>query len=58
MILKLKKYLKVIEEAPSPFLDPETRAAMGEQAVQLAKAIGGAGREGWSRSGDSSVSSF
>jgi len=31
---------KVIEEAPSPFLDPETRAAMGEQAVQLAKAIG------------------
>eukprot|EP00088_Acartia_fossae_P029981 TRINITY_DN3091_c0_g1_i11.p1 TRINITY_DN3091_c0_g1~~TRINITY_DN3091_c0_g1_i11.p1 ORF type:complete len:720 (-),score=177.06 TRINITY_DN3091_c0_g1_i11:707-2866(-) len=31
---------KVIEEAPSPFLDPETRAAMGNQAVQLAKAIG------------------
>ena len=31
---------KVIEEAPSPFLDPETRAAMGDQAVQLAKAIG------------------
>ena len=31
---------KVIEEAPSPFLDPGTRAAMGEQAVQLAKAIG------------------
>jgi len=31
---------KVIEEAPSPFLDPDTRAAMGEQAVQLAKAIG------------------
>ena len=31
---------KVIEEAPSPFLDPATRAAMGEQAVQLAKAIG------------------
>ena len=31
---------KVIEEAPSPFLDPATRAAMGDQAVQLAKAIG------------------
>merc|ERR1719334_1672816 len=31
---------KVIEEAPSPFLDPKTRAAMGEQAVQLSKAIG------------------
>merc|ERR1719403_710396 len=31
---------KVIEEAPSPFLDPATRAAMGEQAVQLSKAIG------------------
>jgi propionyl-CoA carboxylase alpha chain len=31
---------KVIEEAPSPFLDPASRAAMGEQAVQLSKAIG------------------
>lgn len=31
---------KVIEEAPSPFLDPETRKAMGEQAVQLAQAVG------------------
>jgi propionyl-CoA carboxylase alpha chain len=30
---------KVIEEAPSPFLDAETRAAMGEQAVALAKAV-------------------
>ncbi|TYO84631.1 acetyl-CoA carboxylase biotin carboxylase subunit [Oceanicella actignis] len=30
---------KVIEEAPSPFLDPETRAAMGAQAVALAKAV-------------------
>ncbi len=31
---------KVIEEAPSPFLDPATRRAMGEQACALAKAVG------------------
>ncbi|TGV11454.1 acetyl/propionyl/methylcrotonyl-CoA carboxylase subunit alpha [Mesorhizobium sp. M8A.F.Ca.ET.173.01.1.1] len=31
---------KVIEEAPSPFLDASTRKAMGEQAVALAKAVG------------------
>ena len=31
---------KVIEEAPSPLLDAETRNAMGEQAVALAKAVG------------------
>jgi propionyl-CoA carboxylase alpha chain len=30
---------KVIEEAPSPFLDERTRRAMGEQAVALAKAV-------------------
>jgi len=30
---------KVIEEAPSPLLDEKTRAAMGEQAVALAKAV-------------------
>jgi propionyl-CoA carboxylase alpha chain len=30
---------KVIEEAPSPFLDAEMRAAMGAQAVALAKAV-------------------
>ena len=30
---------KVIEEAPSPLLDPEIRAAMGAQAVALAKAV-------------------
>jgi propionyl-CoA carboxylase alpha chain len=31
---------KVAEEAPSPLLDPATRAQMGEQAVALAKAVG------------------
>ncbi len=31
---------KVIEEAPSPFLDPATRKAMGMQACALAKAVG------------------
>jgi propionyl-CoA carboxylase alpha chain len=31
---------KVIEEAPSPLLDPATRAAMGAQAVALARAVG------------------
>ena len=30
---------KVIEEAPSPLLDEETRREMGEQAVALAKAV-------------------
>src|SRR5690606_35654839 len=30
---------KVIEEAPSPFLDEATRRAMGEQAVALARAV-------------------
>jgi len=30
---------KVIEEAPSPFLDEKTRKAMGEQAVALSKAV-------------------
>ncbi|MBX3567565.1 MAG: acetyl/propionyl/methylcrotonyl-CoA carboxylase subunit alpha [Rhizobiaceae bacterium] len=31
---------KVIEEAPSPFLDAGTRKAMGEQAVALAREVG------------------
>ncbi|PQO23903.1 acetyl/propionyl-CoA carboxylase subunit alpha [Rhodobacteraceae bacterium WD3A24] len=31
---------KVIEEAPSPFLDAETRRKMGEQACALAQAVG------------------
>jgi propionyl-CoA carboxylase alpha chain len=35
-----RRHQKVIEECPSPFLDAETRAAMGKQAVALAKAVG------------------
>ena len=34
-----RRHQKVIEEAPSPFLDAATRQAMGEQAVALAKAV-------------------
>jgi propionyl-CoA carboxylase alpha chain len=32
--------LQVIEESPSPFISPEVRAAMGQQAVSLASAVG------------------
>ena len=35
-----RRHQKVIEEAPSPLLDAKTRAAMGAQAVALAKAVG------------------
>ena len=35
-----RRHQKVIEESPSPLLDPATRAAMGAQAVALAKAVG------------------
>src|SRR6202034_3350625 len=35
-----RRHQKVIEEAPSPFLDAKTRAAMGEEAVALSKAVG------------------
>jgi propionyl-CoA carboxylase alpha chain len=35
-----RRHQKVIEEAPSPFLDAKTRAAMGKQAAALAKAVG------------------
>ena len=34
-----RRHQKVIEEAPSPFISEATRQAMGEQAVQLAKAV-------------------
>jgi acetyl-CoA carboxylase, biotin carboxylase subunit len=35
-----RRHQKVIEEAPSPFLDEETRRKMGETAVKAAKHIG------------------
>ena len=34
-----RRHQKVIEEAPSPFISDDTRAAMGAQAVALAKAV-------------------
>ncbi|MGQ9723772.1 MAG: acetyl-CoA carboxylase biotin carboxylase subunit [Tepidimonas sp.] len=34
-----RRHQKVIEEAPSPFINDTTRQAMGEQAVALAKAV-------------------
>lgn len=34
-----RRHQKVIEEAPSPFISDETRKAMGDQAVALAKAV-------------------
>ncbi len=34
-----RRHQKVIEEAPSPFINEATRQAMGEQAVALAKAV-------------------
>ncbi len=34
-----RRHQKVIEEAPSPFIDADTWRAMGEQAVKLAKAV-------------------
>ncbi len=34
-----RRYQKVFEESPSPFLTPELRAAMGAAAVQAARAI-------------------
>jgi len=35
-----RRHQKVIEEAPSPFVSPEMREAMGEQCVALARAVG------------------
>jgi 3-methylcrotonyl-CoA carboxylase alpha subunit len=34
-----RRYQKVLEESPSPFLTPELRSAMGAAAVQAARAI-------------------
>ncbi len=35
-----RRHQKVVEEAPSPFVTPKMRKAMGEQAVALARAVG------------------
>ncbi|MEM9880910.1 MAG: acetyl/propionyl/methylcrotonyl-CoA carboxylase subunit alpha [Pseudomonadota bacterium] len=35
-----RRHQKVVEEAPSPFVDPDMRKAMGEQSVALAQAVG------------------
>jgi propionyl-CoA carboxylase alpha chain len=35
-----RRHQKVVEESPSPFVTPEMRKAMGEQAVALARAVG------------------
>ncbi len=35
-----RRHQKVVEEAPSPFVTPEMRRKMGEQAVALARAVG------------------
>ena len=35
-----RRHQKVVEEAPSPFVTPKMRAAMGEQCVALARAVG------------------
>ena len=34
-----RRHQKVVEEAPSPFVTPEMRKAMGEQCVALARAV-------------------
>ncbi|OWK29131.1 acetyl-CoA carboxylase biotin carboxylase subunit [Sphingomonas mucosissima] len=35
-----RRHQKVVEEAPSPFVTPAMRQAMGEQAISLARAVG------------------
>ncbi|KRA82723.1 acetyl/propionyl/methylcrotonyl-CoA carboxylase subunit alpha [Altererythrobacter sp. Root672] len=35
-----RRHQKVVEEAPSPFVTPEMRSRMGEQAIALARAVG------------------
>ncbi len=35
-----RRHQKIVEESPSPFLDPELRKKMGEAAVAAAKAVG------------------
>jgi acetyl-CoA/propionyl-CoA carboxylase biotin carboxyl carrier protein len=50
-----RRHQKIIEEAPSPLLGPETRADMGQAAVDAAKSVGylGAGTVEFIVDGDS-----
>jgi acetyl-CoA/propionyl-CoA carboxylase, biotin carboxylase, biotin carboxyl carrier protein len=49
-----RRHQKIVEEAPSPFITPATRAALGAQAVDAARACGytGAGTVEFIMSGD------
>ena len=38
-----RRHQKIVEESPSPLVDPKMRATMGSQAVSLAKAVGYSG---------------
>lgn len=35
-----RRHQKIVEESPSPFVDPDTRALIAEKAVALARAVG------------------
>ncbi|RKN08985.1 biotin carboxylase N-terminal domain-containing protein [Streptomyces radicis] len=55
-----RRHQKIVEEAPSPFLDDATRAVMGEAAVRAARACGyvGAGTVEFIVPGDDSATHY